>query len=83
MMALSENDIREVVRHTVPEVLSAYGVDVTDPPAAQADMAYLRRHRLFEEKFSLRSRLIVVTVLISSAVTGIVFLFKEAFKVGA
>ena len=81
-MTLTEDHIREVVRHTVPEVLSAYGVDTADPREAQADMAYLRRRRLFEEKFTIRTRLVVVAVLLSSSITGIVFLFKEAFKVG-
>ena len=81
-MTLTEDHIREVVRHTVPEVLAAYGVDTAEPHEAQADMAYLRRRRQFDEKFTLRARLIVVTVLISSAITGILFLFKEAFNIG-
>ena len=78
-MPMTENDIREVVRHTVPEVLSAYGVDVTEPHEAQADMAYLRRRRKFDEKFTLRARLTVVTVLISATISGIFYLVKETF----
>ncbi len=79
---MNENDIREVVRHTVPEVLGAYGVDVTDPQEAQADMAYLRRRRLFEEKFTVRTRLTVITILITSAISGLAYLIKQAFNFG-
>ncbi len=81
-MPLNEADIREVVRHTVPEVLSAYGVDVADPQAAQADMAYIRRRREFDEKFTFRTRLILVTVMVSSAVTGLVYLIRQTFTGG-
>lgn len=81
-MPMNENDIREVVRHTVPEVLSAYGVDVTDPQEAQADMAYLRRRRQFDEKFTVRARLTMVTILVSSAITGLFYLLKETFNIG-
>ena len=80
---MNENDIAEIVRHTVPEVLRAYGVDVTDPQAAQADMVYLRRRREFEEKFTFRTRLIAVTILFSSAVTGVLYLVKQTFTPGA
>ena len=80
---MNENDIREVVRHTVPEVLSAYGVDVTDPQAAQADMAYVRRRRLFEEKFTVRTRIAAATVLLSSSLAGIAYLIKQTFTIGS
>lgn len=78
-MPLSEAEVRNVVRHVVPEVLAAYGVDVTEPHEAQADMAYLRRRRQFDEKFTLRARLTVVTVLISATISGIFYLVKETF----
>ncbi len=78
-MPMTENDVKEVVRHTVREVLSNYGVDVTEPHEAQADMAWLRRRRQFDEKFTIRARLTVVTVLISATISGIFYLVKETF----
>ncbi len=78
-MPFTKADIAEVVRHTVPEVLAAYGVDVSDPQKAQADMAYLRRRRMFDERFTLRARLTVVTMLASLAITGLAYLIKQTF----
>ena len=81
-MPLNDAHIKEVVRETVPLVLALYGVDVTDPAAAQADMAYLRRRRVFEERFTLKTRLTIVAVVVSSAVTGLIFVIKETFNIG-
>lgn len=80
---MNEAEVKEVVRHTVPEVLSAYGVDVTDPQEAQADMAYLRRRRIFDEKFTPRARWTLGAALITSVVSGIFYLMKEIFRTGS
>ncbi len=81
-MTMSEADIKEIVRVTVPEVLAVYGVDAGDPPAAQADMLYLRGKRLSAEKLGLRAKMTVMAIFLSSGLGGVIYWVKGIFTTG-
>lgn len=70
-MALTEHDIKEVVREAVQETLIQIGIDPSDMTEVQKDHAFLRRWRTTTEKVSLRTTMLILTIIVGGVVSAV------------
>jgi len=64
-------EIREAVCDGIEEVLTKYGVDISNPNSMQADLIHLRKSRIGSDELVKWTKRSIITVAISSLLAAL------------
>ncbi len=78
MTGMTPDEVRDIVKQTVAEVLTTMGIEVDDPRKMQADFLHLRKGRLGSIQIATWTKRSAV----SAAMGGLVWAVWYGFKAG-
>ena len=70
---MNDDDARTLVRACLVE----FGMDVSDPIELQKDLAFLRNHRLTDEKLGLAGKIAALTIFLTG-ITSMIWIGVQA-----
>lgn len=82
MLVISEKELRALMKETVQETLTSFGIDTKDPFELQRDFSHLREWRKSSEAIKTKGMLTIITLFITG-LAGILWLgLTSEFKGG-